>query len=111
MAITNAAITSTATAVYTSNGDNAITTLIVCNKAEFIPATPTLGQTTLSLYAVTSGGSADDTLNLIANKLVIPAGETVTFDQEKLVLSNGQKIMAKSASPENLVITISTLPV
>lgn len=110
MAIINATITSTAAAIYTSSGNNAITTVIICNKSAYVPATPTLNQSLLYLHAVPSGGSATDD-NLIVNGLPIPAGETVTFDQEKMVLSNGDRIFAKTDSLSNLVATVSTLAV
>ena len=113
MAIANASITTSAAAVYTSSGNNAITSLIVCNTQIYDPSNPSAQLTYLYLYAVPSGGSATSpaTNTTIVNKLPIPAGETVTFDQEKMVLGNGDMIVAKSASPANLVMTISTLAV
>ena len=113
MAIANASITTSAAAVYTSSGNNAITTVIVCNTAIYDPNNPAGGLTTLFLYAVPASGSSTSpaTNTLIVNGLPIPAGETVTFDQEKMVLSAGDMLVAKSGSPENLVITVSTLPV
>ena len=110
MAITNTAIATTNTTIYTSSGNNAITTVIVCNKIVFDPANPLVGQTALYLHAVPSGGSVTDT-NLIVNGLPIPAGETVSFDQEKMVLANGDTLVANSDSPANLVVTVSTLAV
>lgn len=113
MAITNALITQTPAAVYTSTGNNAITTLIICNTATFNPVSPAENQTYLYLYVVPNGGTAASPplSSIIVNKLVIPAGESVLFDREKMVLSNGDMIVAKSDVPENLVITISTLAV
>jgi len=113
MAITNATIGSSSAAIYTSSGNNAITTVIVCNTVVFDPANPTTGQTNLYLYAVPSGGSASSpaTNTIIVNGLPIPAGETVSFDQEKIVLANGDMLVAKSDSPTNLVATVSTLAV
>ena len=113
MAIINASIGTTSSAAYTSSGNNAITTVIVCNTATYDPMNPTSGQTNLYLYALPSGGTASSptATSIIVNGLPIPAGETVTFDQEKMVLSNGDMLVAKSDSPANLVITVSTLPV
>ena len=113
MAITNATIGTSSAAIYTSTGDNAITTVIVCNTAGYNPAFPTSGLTNLYLYAVPNGGSASSpaTNTTIVNGLPIPAGETVTFDQEKLVLANGDMLVAKTDSPEVLVATVSTLAV
>lgn len=113
MAILNATIGTTPTAVFTSSGNNAITTIIVCNSVPFNPTTPTVGQTNLYLYAVPNGGSptAPPTNSIIVNGLPIPAGETVSFDQEKMVLANGDMLVASSDSPANLVITVSLLAV
>lgn len=113
MAIQNASIGTIPAAIYTSSGNNAITTTIICNTATFEPANPTNGQTYLYLYAVPAGGSASSPANntTIVNKLLIPAGESVMFDQEKMVLANGDMLVAKSESPANLVATISTLAV
>lgn len=116
MAISNSTIDTTNKVVYQSMGDNAITTIIICNKEPFRPAEPLYGQTNLYLYAVpaveVSGTTTQDKHTLI-NGLPIPAGETVTLDQEKIVLSTGDAIIAKSElnSPANLVLTISTLAV
>ena len=111
MAITNTAIQTTNTTLFSSSGTNAITTIIVCNTATFDPNNPTTGQTNLYLYAVPSGTSPISNTQLIVNGLPIPAGETVTFDQEKIVLGNGDYLVAKSDSPANLVATVSTLVV
>ena len=113
MAIINATIGTSTAAVYTSSGNNAITTIIVCNTATFDPANPTTGQTNLYLYALPSGGNPLSPVvnSIIVNGLPIPAGETVSLDQEKMVLSTGDMLVAKSDSPANLVVTVSTLPV
>lgn len=113
MAITNASITQSPSVVYNSQGNNAITTLIVCNTAIFNPANPTENQTYLYLYVVPSGESTSppSAETMIVNKLLVPAGESVLFDREKIVFEDGDKIVASSESPANLVITISTLAV
>ena len=110
MAITNTSISSTNTTIYTSIGSNAITTIIFCNTSAFVSGTPTLNQSLLYVYAVPSGGSAG-TGTLIINGLPIPAGETVSLDQEKLVLSDGDFIVAKTDSLSNITATVSTLAV
>ena len=110
MAIVNTTITGSNTTIYTSSGNNAITTIIVCNTSAFNPASPAANQSLLYMYAVPSGGSAS-TSNIIVNGLPVPAGETVSFDQEKLVLADGDFIVAKTDSASNLVATVSTLAV
>jgi hypothetical protein len=110
MAISNTSLTSSSQAIYTSSGNNAITTIIVCNTSAYNPSSPTANQSLLYMYAVPNGGSAG-TSTLIVNGLPIPAGETVSFDQEKMVLANGDAIYAKTDSASNLVATVSTLAV
>jgi hypothetical protein len=110
MAILNTTITNSNTTIYTSSGNNAITTIIICNTSTYNPSSPNANQSLLYMYAVPSGGSAG-TGNIIVNGLPIPAGETVSFDQEKMVLANGDFIVAKTDSASNLVATVSTLAV
>jgi hypothetical protein len=110
MAIKNTAIPATAdTAIYTSSGSNAITTIIICNTN----TTPTTGDRTLTLYAVEHNGAAVGTPgsgNMIVQTLTIPAGDTISFDQEKMVLADYDSIVAY-ASGTGLTATVSTLPV
>jgi hypothetical protein len=112
MAIQNQAIGTGNTTIFTSSNSNgdAITTVIVCNTVVFDPANPLTGLSYLYLYAVPSGASVGLSSQLIVNKLPIPAGETVSFDQEKMVLANGDKLVAKSDTT-NLTATVSNLPV
>ncbi len=110
MAIVNTTITSGNTDIYISTGNNAITTIIICNTSAFNPASPTANTSLLYMYAVPDGGTAG-TGNIIVNGLPIPAGETVSFDQEKIVLADGDSIVAKTDSASNLVATVSTLAV
>lgn len=101
MAITNTAILASNTTIYSSSGNNAITTVIICNTE--------ITDRTLTLYAVPSGSSAGTT-SMIVNTLTVPAGETVSFDQEKMVLANGDALIA-IASGTGLSSTVSTLAV
>ena len=110
MAIDSVAIGTGNTDLYTSVGKNAVTTIMICNTATYIPATPTVGLTYLDLHLVKFGAGITTT-NLIINQLPIPAGETFTFDTEKIILDNGDRVVASSAAPANLVATISTINV
>ena len=111
MAIYNTVVGTSNTTVDSGAGTRAITTVIVCNTATYDSGNPTSGQTNLYLYAVPTGVSPVTATQLIVNGLPIPAGETVTFDQEKLVLATGDELVIKSDSPANLVVTVSTLAV
>ena len=98
--------------VYLSEADapqlgNAITCMIVCN-------TSVTTEATVSIYAVPNiGGSVDSvgTNHMIVNRVILPPGETISFDQEKLVLSNNDQIFAWASVTNIVVFTISTLPV
>lgn len=102
--------------VYTSSvtspqTGNAITCIMICNTSASTSAT-------LTLYAVPSTNSgttigAASASNMIINALNIPAGETVSLDQEKLVLTNNDTIVAMVAAGQSNVVSflISTLPV
>ena len=114
MALTSTPIAYTAglpvSPVYTSSGSNAITSMIICNLYEFNPANPTANTANLSLYAVPSGATLTAN-HLIVNAVPITAGETLSLDQEKLVLANGDMLYAKSSVASTLVMAISTLTV
>lgn len=103
MAIYNTEITATsaisADTLTSGSGNRAITTVIVCNTGST--------DLTVSLFAVAGGGSAG-TGNMIVNELTVPAGDTVSFDQEKMVLSTGDELKA-ICSASGLTATVSTL--
>ena len=110
MAIQSTAIGTSNTTLYTSAGNTAVTCIWVCNTATYDPLNPTTGLTYLDLHFVKTGDGITTT-NLIVNQLPVPAGETVTFDTEKIILDNGDRVISSSAAPANLVATVSTLGV
>lgn len=101
MALYNTAILATDTTLASGSGERAITTVIVCNT--------TGGDLPLTLYAVANGGAAGAG-TMIVNALNVPAGDTVSFDQEKMVLSTGDSLVASSTGT-GLTATVSTLAV
>ena len=110
MAISAQLVTLTATAVtlpavVSPSTGNAITSMMICNYSG--------ADDTLTMYAVPSGSSlpTDANKTMLINALPIPAGETVSLDQEKLVLSSNDTIVAVSTVASTLAMTISTLPV
>lgn len=90
----------------------AITTMIFCNKSIYNPANSTANTDILTVYAVPSENAAEFLLNpmnyVIINRLEIPAGETFTFDAERLTLSNGDSIKAVCTS-NKLICTVSSV--
>jgi membrane-bound inhibitor of C-type lysozyme len=107
MAIYNTAITATLAAsaniLASGSGNRAITTIIICNAN---------GATdkTVTLYACPSTNLTASSSNMIVNALNVPAGDTVSFDQEKMVLSTSDEIKA-ICSAAGLTATVSTLAV
>jgi hypothetical protein len=114
MAITNSFIDATLTTVYTSTGENAITSMIFCNYADAdnIPGDNILtdADTYLDVHVVQSGQSATD-VNKILHQLKVPAGETFIMDTEKFVMESGDKIICQTTSPATISVTISTIAV
>jgi hypothetical protein len=105
MAIYNTQITATssgsANTLASGSGARAITTVIICNTGG--------SDLTVTLYAVPSAGSAGAG-TMIVNTLTVPAGDTVSFDQEKMVLGSGDELKA-ICSASGLTATVSTLVV
>lgn len=92
MAINNAGVITTDTILFTCPGtlttderEYAITCITFCNNAE---------QTiNLTVHYVPQGLTRSNT-NMVIDRLPIPAGETFSFDTEKVVLATGDKIVA-----------------
>jgi hypothetical protein len=63
-----------------------------------------------SLNLVPSLGSASTT-NRIVHNLTIPAGETFTFDSEKIILGSGDFVSAVTDVNSRLNVTFCTLRV
>ena len=126
MAVIGRTITGTTmtspTTVYTSSGSNAVTCIAICNTGAVSLTDETINSADVNVYIVSPGGGADNTTissgSLIVKQLIIPAGETVFFNDEKFVLANTDYIavgyqMTGAASPVSnlLTVTVSTLPV
>ena len=111
MAIQNTAISGslTPTTIYNSSGETAITTTIFCNTNVYNPASPATGTIELTLHVIPSGDSRGPE-NMILNAMPIPAGETFTFDTEKIILENGDTLVAL-ADDADLSATVSYMSV
>ena len=119
--VTGTTITSP-TLVYTSSGNNAVTCIAICNTGTVSLTDETINSVDVNVYVVSPSGGGDNTTTstgaLIVKQLIIPAGETVFFNDEKFVLANTDYIavgygMTGAASPVSnlLTVTVSTLPV
>ena len=110
------------TTVYTSSGNNAVTCIAICNTGAVSLTDETVNSVDVNVYVVSPSGGGDNTTTssgaLIVKQLIVPAGETVFFNDEKFVLANTDYIavgyqMTGAASPVSnlLTVTVSTLPV
>jgi hypothetical protein len=112
MALTATLIGSSNTTLFTSVATspvlgNAITSIILCNTSSSLTITVTL-------YAVPNNSGSVGTpsaTNMIVNTLSIPPTETVSLDQEKLVLSNNDTLVGIASTASSISAVISTLAV
>jgi hypothetical protein len=88
----------------------AITTIMVCNTWTPNPLHEEDGKTNFDMHFIQSGQPRGND-NLVINQLELPAGETFTFDSEKVILEEGDKVVVLGDSPNNLSATISWLEV
>lgn len=88
----------------------AITTILVCNT--FDPDDPTASSNTsiFDMHLVPATFPKSDT-NMVVRSMPVPAGETFTFDSEKIVLEPGDRVILLGQAPTNLSATISYLEV
>jgi hypothetical protein len=89
---------------------NAVTTIALCNTAAASTADETTNAVTVNIYIVRSGKSYG-TGNLIVSGLVVPAGETVFFSEERIVLESGDEIWVGTSVASRLSATVSVLAV
>ena len=90
--------------------ENAVVSIIVCNTGTPDLANETVNSCTLTVNLVKSGNVSTDT-NTIVKNLIVPAGETVFFSDEKVILSAGDEIRATASTGNLLSITVSSLAV
>lgn len=88
----------------------AVTTILVCNTWTPNPLDENDGKTVFDLHIVPSGQPLG-LANTVIRALELPAGETFTFDSEKIVLDSGDYIVIVGESPATLSATVSYLEV
>lgn len=94
MAIVNQRLTTTQLNILTvpAGKSYAITNILVCNNDGTDDAS-------FDLHFIPSGGSLSDNITRMVNNLTLPAGETFTFDSERIILEAGD-IVAFVAEPD-----------
>lgn len=93
--------------------DTAVTTLILCNVGAPNLTDESVNTVSVNIYLVVDGGSPDTAngSNLIVSNLTVPAGETVFFSDEKIVLSGGDEIHVGTSAANLIAATVSAIPV
>lgn len=89
---------------------NAVTSIIVCNTGTPNLTDETINSANITLNLVLSGGVSNDT-NTVVKNLTVPAGETVFFSDERIVLNPGDQIRATATAANLISITVSSLQV
>jgi hypothetical protein len=115
MAIDSTVIDSAGTVLFTAVGDKMIATMIFCNTENPDPYNEDNNIAYLDLHLVKGGGgtgSATKT-NQIVKALAIPAGETVFFDTERVVLQDSDEVIGfvQSGNAEFISCTISSVDI
>ena len=93
---------------------SAITTMILCNTGAPDLTDESVNTVLVNIYLVKNGDTAD-TDNLIVSNLTVPAGETVFFSDEKIILdgsgNDADEIWIGTSAASLITATISSLPV
>lgn len=93
----------------------AITNILVCNTYDPNGASPENETCAFDLHFVPSTGAyADDTTSVV-RRLALPAGETFTFDTERVILEAGDSVVingeASAGGTGRLACTVSYMKV
>ena len=110
MAIVNSLISTTDTTLITvpAGKKYAMTTILVCNNAT--DDGTTANDTTFDMHVIKSGQSRNKT-NIVLNDIPVTASDTFTFNVERIILEQDDRIVFVGANPTNLSVTISYLEV
>jgi len=101
MAITNTLLDINPQEIYHSYGENAVTTIYLCN---------TSGSTVIVDLHACTGNTTPDSTNLIYYQLAIAAGDTYVIDTEKIILENDDTLQATSDTG-NAVVVATTISI
>ena len=112
MAIFSTLVDAAETNIYVADGDKMISTTIFCNTETPDPYHPDNNIIYLDLWLVKNGDTLG-TKHKIVNALPIPAGETVFFDTERIVLQLGDRLVGEvvSGGSDMLACTVSVVDI
>lgn len=110
MAINSALILDTDTTILSvpSGKKYAITTILVCNYAG---TTNSANDSSFNMHVIAGSGGVKSNANLVLNAISMPAQETFTFNVERLILEEGDRVVLNSPDSDLLSATISYLEV
>lgn len=89
---------------------NAVTTIALCNTAAVNLSDENVNSVTVNIYFAKKGIAAL-AANLVVSNLIVPAGETVFFSEERMVLDGGDTIWVGTSASGRLSVTVSSLKV
>jgi hypothetical protein len=91
---------------------SAITTIILCNVLAPTLSDETVNAANVNIYLVSpNAGGVVGTGTLVVSNLTVPAGETVFFSEERIVLDSGDQIWVGANNANAITVTVSSLPV
>jgi hypothetical protein len=94
----------------------AITTIVLCNVLTPNPIDEAENSCNVNIYVVpadpaTGFGNSVGTSTLLVSNLPVPAGETIFFAEERLVLEPGDAIFVGTSTANAICATVSSLQV
>jgi hypothetical protein len=94
----------------------AITNILVCNTYDPNAGDAASNSASFDLYFLPNGASLDGQVHRVVRELSLPAGETFTFDSERIVLDEGDAVILIGqpdigSNLTNLATTVSYLEV
>jgi hypothetical protein len=101
MAILNTAVTTTASPIYVSAGNSAITTIHLCNY--------TANPVQANVYIAPSTANVANSNSVIYGNVTISAYNTLIIYQEKFVLANGDTVYANVSTASAVTATVSSM--
>lgn len=95
----------------------AITSIMVCNTYSPTDTSPETHSASFDMHFIKNGQPRDNKITAVIRELTIPSGETFTFDSEKIILSEGDKLVfvaqpgAYAGNATDLAASVSYLEV
>jgi hypothetical protein len=98
MAITNTALTTTASPIYSSTGGSATTVVHLCNYT---------GTTVTANVWLVPNGSSASSATIIYSNVSLTGQNTLVIDTEKFIFANGDAIYANASVDSSVTATVS----